>query len=343
MKELTPAEWLARELNAPQAVVHGGRLLPMMCEREESRHALTRDGWLFELKLDGVRIVADKKNDRVSLSYRRLRDATESYAEIAKALQHLADANVVLDGEIVAFDASGRPDFQLLAQRFTARPGRGKQVAVVYIVFDVLAVGPYDLRGFPLEARKEILKRVIPEEGLANGLVRLHPTFERGDALFAFCEEHELEGVVAKKLGSIYRPGDRTSEWLKIKREHDAELVVVGWTERQGVLRALDVAAFTTSPDSPLVYRGKVGSGMNGAMLELLLPVLRQRKAPAQTSVGTYSAPDAGVVRHHCSPDLVVSVRYMLISREGNLRSPVFRGLRPDADPKDCVLDDPAR
>lgn len=330
-------EELAKELGAPKGVVHGGRLLPMMCEREESKAALSRPGFLFELKLDGVRIVADKKNERVSLSYRRLRDATESYPEIAKALKSLSEAQVVLDGEIVAFDAQGRPDFQLLAQRFTAGPRRSSKVAVVYVVFDCLSIGPYDIRGFPLEARKEILKRVIPEEGLANGLVRLHPTFEDGAPLYAFCEQHELEGVVAKKLGSIYRAGERTSEWLKIKREHDGEFVVVGWTERQGVLRALDVAAFV---DGKLTYRGKVGSGLSGATLEALLPVLRSMKHGEPTAAGVYSPPDAGIVRHHCRPELVVSIRYLLISREGSLRNPVYRGLRPDADPKDCVVPD---
>lgn len=312
----------------------------MMCEREETKAALTRAGWLYELKLDGVRIVADKKNERVSLSYRRLRDASESYPEIVKALKSLEEAQVVLDGEIVAFDAQGRPDFQLLAQRFTAGPRRNSKVGVVFVVFDCLSIGPYDLRGFPLEARKEILKRVIPEEGLANGLVRLHPTFENGAPLYAFCEEHELEGVVAKKLGSIYRAGERTNEWLKIKREHDGEFVIVGWTERQagGVLRALDVAAFW---EDKLMYRGKVGSGLSGATLEALLPVLRTIEHHEPTSVGTYSPPDAGIVRHHCRPELVVSIRYLLISREGNLRNPVYRGLRPDADPKDCVVPDP--
>lgn len=337
---MSSAETLAKELGAPVGVVHGGRLLPMMCEREESKAILERAGWLFELKLDGVRIVADKKNDRASLSYRRLRDATESYPEIAKAIRGLAEAQVVLDGEIVAFDAQGRPDFQLLAQRFTAGPRRGSKVPVVYVVFDCLAIGPYDIRGFPLEARKEILKRVVPEEGLAGGLVRLHPTFEHGAALFQFCEQHELEGVVAKRLGSTYRAGERTSDWLKIKREHDGEFVVVGWTERQGVLRALDVAIYQ---DDTLVYRGKVGSGLSGATLEALLPVLRAMEHPSPTSVGTYSPPDAGVVRHHCRPELVVSVRYLMISREGNLRNPVYRGLRPDADPKDCVAPDPRR
>lgn len=330
-------EALARELGAPKGEVNGGKTLPMMCDRHSALSILTREGWLFELKLDGVRIVADKRNKQVSLTYRRLRETTEGYPEIVKALETLPDERVVLDGEIVAFDEKGRPDFQLLAQRFTAKKApRG--VPVVYVVFDILAIGPYDIRGFPIEARKEILNRVIPAEGFADGRIRLHTTFEQGDALYRFCEEHDLEGVVAKKKGSVYRPGERTPEWLKIKREHDGEFVVVGWTENMGRLRALDIASVDPDDDTKLIYRGKVGSGLDAAMLIALLPQLRALKHDKQTSIGTYSAPDPGVVRFHARPELVVSVRYQLVSRVGNLRSPVFRGLRPDADLKECVL-----
>jgi bifunctional non-homologous end joining protein LigD len=334
---MTPALSLAKELNAPQGEVHGPKIVPMACERQESgmgsKAILDKPGWLFELKLDGVRIVADKKDSRVLLTYRRLRDASEYYPEVCAALAKLDEERVVLDGEIVAFDEKGRPDFQLLAQRFTASPKRTPKVPVVYAVFDVLAIGPYDLRVVPLEARKEILKRVVPEE--SSGILRHHPTFEQGLALYDFCDAHDLEGVVAKRKGSTYKPGERSTDWYKIKRQHDAELVIVGWTERQGVLRALDVASMT---DGVLVYRGKVGTGMNAAMLEAMLPLLKTVKTDKPTATGPYSPPDVGVVRHHCRPELVVSVRFFMASKEGILRSLVFHGLRPDVDPKDCVL-----
>ncbi|MBX3230694.1 MAG: non-homologous end-joining DNA ligase [Labilithrix sp.] len=343
MSAETSAEALARELGAPTGDVRGARIVPMMCERHESRALLDRAGWLFELKLDGVRIVADKRGASVSLSYRKQRDATDSYAEIVDALAKLPEDRVVLDGEIVAFDANGRPDFQLLAQRFQSDPKRARrmaagQVPVVYIVFDCLAIGGYDLRGFPLEARKEILNRVVPPE--AGGLVRQHPTFDRGGDLFRFCEEHSLEGVVAKKLGSPYRPGERTSEWLKIKREHDCELVVVGWTEGESArstLGALDVASWE---GDELVYRGKVGSGLSAATILTLLPRLEALQVDEPvTTRGVYSAAKQ---RFYCKPELVVSVRYGMMQRDGLLRFPTFRGLRPDVDPKDCTLNSPA-
>src|SRR5262249_22884482 len=126
---------------------------------------------------------ADKRGDRVRLFYRKLRETTESYPEVATALASLSDTRVVLDGEIVAFDEQGKPDFQRLAHRIQAGTKTRRApitVPVVYVVFDVLAVGPYDVSTFPLEARKEILSRVVPPEGLAGGLVRRHPTFDSG-------------------------------------------------------------------------------------------------------------------------------------------------------------------
>lgn len=343
MSAASPAEALARELGAPSREVRGAKIIPMMCERHESRATLDREGWLFELKLDGVRIIADKTATKAGLSYRKQRDATDSYPEIATALAEL-DTRCVLDGEIVAFDASGRPDFQLLAQRFQSDPKRARKIAgqipVVYVVFDCLAIGPYDLRGFPLEARKEILKRLLPADGLASGLVRHHPTFERGGDLFRFCEEHGLEGVVAKKLGSPYRPGERTSEWLKIKREHDCELVVIGWTEGEsarGTLGALDIASYE---GERLVYRGKVGSGLSAASIMQLLPMLKARELDAPTAMeGAFSEAKK---RYYCRPEIVVSVRYGMVQRDGILRFPTYRGLRPDMDPKDCSLSNPA-
>src|SRR5688572_1769244 len=151
---MSPAEELAQYLGARAADVDGRRIVPMLCEREEAAaEVLGRPGWLFELKLDGVRIIADKHGDRVELFYRKLREATRNYAEIADALRSLSDRRLVLDGEIVAFDEQGRPDFQRLGHRIQTdvkSSRRAASVPVVYVVFDVLAVGDYDLRSFPL-------------------------------------------------------------------------------------------------------------------------------------------------------------------------------------------------
>jgi bifunctional non-homologous end joining protein LigD len=337
-------EELARSLGARAGSVDASRVVPMLCEREEAAaRVLDRPGWLFELKLDGVRIVAGKDRERTRLFYRKLRDATESYAEIADAVRSLDEERVVLDGEIVAFDEQGRPDFQRLGHRIQTGAARRSLrttsfVPVVYVVFDVLAVGGYDVRAFPLEARKEILARIVPEEGAANGLVRLHPTFASGVELFRLCREHRLEGVVAKKLGSAYRSGERTTDWLKIKCERDAEFVVIGWTEGESDrarLGALDLGAYE---GDRLVFRGRVGSGLHGGIIDALLERLLVLEVPSPVAEGKYSPKPK---RHHCRPEIVVSVRYGGFSLDPTgarfLRFPVFRGIRPDVGPRDCT------
>jgi len=328
---------LARYLGAPTGEVDGTRVLPMLCEREEDEAALRQRDSLYELKLDGVRIVADKRGKVVKLGYRKLRDATASYPEIALALAALQEERVVLDGEIVAFDDKGRPDFQLLATRIHGIGAR-RPVPVMFVVFDVLAVGGLDVRGFPIEARKEVLAKVM--DGVDPTFLRAHPTFPEGTALFALCKEHGLEGVVAKKLGSKYRSGERGLDWRKVKCELDTELVVIGWTEGESTrsrLGALDLGVFD---GDRLIFRGRVGSGLDEATIEALLAWLVPNEVAMPVAEGKYSPKPK---RHHCKPELVVSIRYGGLTRETGgvgpvLRFPVFRGIRPDVDPRDCVV-----
>ncbi|MCW5835847.1 MAG: hypothetical protein KIS78_25840, partial [Labilithrix sp.] len=345
---MTPGEELAEYLGARPAELDGRELVPMLCQRVEAgAEVLERPGWLYELKLDGVRILADKRGDEVALTYRKLRDATESYPEIAGAIRALADERLVLDGEIVAFDAQGRPDFQRLGRRIQAgmsgratghRARAAAAVPVVFVVFDVLAIGPYDVRAFPLEARKEILARVLPSEGAAGGLLRRHPTFDDGVALFRVCRERRLEGVVAKRLGTPYRCGERTFDWLKIKAEHDAEFVVIGWTEGEGDRARLGALELGAYEGDRLVFRGRVGSGLDASTIELILERLRSIEVAEPVAEGRYP-PRAR--RHHCLPELVVSVRYGGYSLDPSgarsLRFAVFRGVRPDVSPRDCT------
>lgn len=335
---------LAAYLGAKRAELDASRIAPMLCEREEAgKQTLGHPSFLYELKLDGVRIVADKRGGRCRLFYRKQRDATDSYAEVARALEKINEERFVLDGEIVAFDEQGRPDFQRLGHRIQTGVAKKNMrspifVPVVYVVFDVLAIGPYDVRGFPLEARKEILNRVIPEEGLEKGLIRRHPTFQDGVELFRLCRQHRLEGVVAKKLGSSYKAGERSTDWLKIKCEIDAEFVIIGWTEGESdraKLGALDLGAYE---GDRLVFRGRVGSGLHGAIIDKLLEMLEPIEVDHPVAEGKYSPKPK---RHHCLPRYVASVRYGGFSLDPSgarfLRFPVFRGLRPDVNPTDCT------
>lgn len=331
---------IATRLDAPVGAIDGIATSPMLCERDSTDgRLLGADGWSFELKLDGVRILADKRGGDVTLSYRKQRDATEAYPEIARAVATFSEQRLLLDGEIVAFDDQGNPDFQLLGQRIQASGDRVARAAalvpVVYVPFDILAVGDRDLTSMPIEVRRAILEAALPDVDASRGPVRALPTFPDGHALMALCRERGLEGVVAKRAGSAYRLGVRSPDWVKVKAELAANLVVVGWTEGEGGrarLGALDVASWE---GQELVVRGTVGSGLDEAAIDGLLGLLRSLEVskPAVPNIARNTKR-----RHFVKPSLVVSVRYGGMTREGILKFPVFRGVRPDLDVEDCVI-----
>jgi len=177
-------------------------------------------GRLYELKLDGVRIIADKHADAVALRYRNGRAASTTYPEIARAVRALAPERLVLDGEVVAFDEQGKPSFQRLARRIhAARPFDvlhvQSDVPVLYMVFDLLALGDRDLRDLPLATRKALLEKLIRGRGYLRVLDAIAG---QGRVLLDFCTERGLEGIVAKRADSVYQAGTpRGGDWVKIK------------------------------------------------------------------------------------------------------------------------------
>lgn len=340
--ELAVASRIADEVEAEAArlgapLLRGpfpAKLEPMLCTAGPVPAAA---GWLYELKLDGVRIIARKDDRDARLAYRSQRDATNAYPEVVRAVQALAPRRLVLDGEIVAFDDHGRPSFHRLATRIHGGGPRVDMRAammatpVVFMVFDVLAIGERDLRPLPLIVRKGLLARLLP----APGVLRAHDHVDRsGGALLAFCKERGLEGVVAKRANAPYREGPaRTGDWVKTKCEREADFVVVGWTKGDGrKLGALDVA---TWEGGRLVVRGKVGSGLDDATMRALLRDMAKLEAPGPTAAGSYVPAPRG--RVHVRPELVVGVRFQEWSPDGNVRHPVFLGVRPDRDTRTCT------
>ena len=347
VQELARAEELAKEveeraaeLGAKEGAIDGRRVRPMLCSMDGV--GLAEAGWVYELKIDGVRIIAEKRGDDATLCYRTARAATFNYPEIARAVRSLFPKRVVLDGEIVAFDDRGRPSFQTLGRRIhVTRPGDVArlmvEVPVVFVVFDVLAVGDRDLTALPLHARKEILHRIVRGKGLVRVLDHMA---DDGGPLWALCEQMDLEGLVAKRASSPYRQGPkRYSDWVKLKREREDDFVVVGFTRGEGGrarLGALDVASFD---GDRLVVRGKVGSGLSEQDIDALLPELESRAVNEPMAGGEWHDEKGG--RTYVRPELVVSVRYQTWSDGGSLRGPVFRGLRPDIDIDDCTAAPP--
>lgn len=325
-----------RELGAKAGDLDARGLVPMVCSTTGGK--LEGDNLLFELKLDGVRIIADKRGDEVALYYRKGRAGTASYPDVARAIRALPYERVILDGEIVAFDAAGRPDFQRLAQRFTVSRTREVQqamleVPVTYVAFDLLALDGHDLTRLPLLARKETLRDVVPARGTVRSLDHLA---RDGRPLHAFCLAQKLEGVIVKRADGPYRVGPRPSaDWAKIKCEREDDFVVFGYTHGEGKRASFGALEVGSYEGDELVARGRVGSGFDGATIDLLLRELDARRATKVTFRGALEAAPNGET--FVRPELVVNVRYLGFTNDAHLRQPVFQGLRADVAPRDCT------
>jgi bifunctional non-homologous end joining protein LigD len=336
-------EALALGYGAERATVEARGMQPMLCAelprttQAETDELLNRSGWLYELKLDGVRVLVDKQQDDVALWSRRGPAVTQNYPEIARAVRALPGARLLLDGEIVTVDAAGRPSFSRLAKRIHARPGDvwqlAREVPTTYVAFDLLAVGDVDLRGLPLTHRKELLAKVIRGPGFIRALD--HFT-SGGRLLFDFCLQQHLEGIVAKRADSIYRPGPRrTGDWIKLKCHRDAEFVVVGLTHGEGSrseLGALDVASYR---GGELIVRGKVGSGLDQNAIAVLLDKTKGHERHTCAAAGRLEPAPNG--RRFVEPLTVVSIRFGGWTDDGRLRFPVFQGIREDIEPQACI------
>ncbi|MGD0765882.1 MAG: DNA ligase D, partial [Dehalococcoidia bacterium] len=295
--------------------------------------------WLFEPKLDGVRAIALVKDRRVRLLSRRGNDVSKGYPSLADELSHQPEAEMVLDGEIVALDQEGRPSFERLQQRLnlTGEPEIHRaeaQVPVIYYVFDLLYLRGYDLRGATLEQRKAQLRHVL----LPSGRIRLVEHFEsEGEAAFHAAVENGLEGVIAKRRDSTYRSGERTHLWLKVKVTTSDDFVVGGYSRGSGARSRTFGALLLGQYDENgrLRYAGHVGTGFD----EETLAHLREQMDALQTDDCPFvddipDGPEASWVR----PELVAEVKFAQRTNEGRLRSPVFLALRQDKVPREARI-----
>lgn len=305
---------------------------PMLCSTEPV--ALDCEEYLYELKLDGFRVLAIKDDARVILRYRRGRHCTESFPEIARSVRALAPRRIILDGEVASFDEHGRPSFELLASRLRGvgnTPRGFLDPPVTYAAFDMLALDDVALLELPLLDRKRLLLQLLRGPGHLRALDHLEGT---GKALWDLCEEHGLEGLVAKRRTSRYRPGVRSNDWVKIKRQSDDEFVVASIIGGRGArqrLGALEVASYR---GRELVLRGKVGTGLSEVLIDELLARLTPHLA-AEPPYAAQPPPEAGT-RRFVRPEVVVTVRHLGWTNEGRLRFPIFVGIREDVRPEDC-------
>ena len=304
------------------------------------------DGWAYEMKWDGIRAIADISDGQVRLVSRLGREMTRAYPELHRLDPVPGWAGVVLDGEIVAFDAAGRPGLELLQQRMhVTEPGRAARLAarlpVTYLAFDVLVLD----RRLLLEAAYAERRSVLAGLGLPGPWWQVPPAFtgHRGADVLAASLEHGLEGVVAKRLDSPYEPGSRSAAWRKIKNVHRQEVVVGGWKRGEGG-RSGRVGSLLIGVHGPgltgaapgLQYAGHVGTGFTEGTLAILgrmLAPLRRNTAPFASPVPAEHARDVVWVE----PRLVAEVEFAGWTSAGRMRAASFKGLRPDRDPATVI------
>jgi bifunctional non-homologous end joining protein LigD len=334
-----PKDWMIHRMDPPADPAREPmptRIVPMLARAGQ----LPADdpSWAYEIKWDGIRAIAYSQPGELRLHSRSLNDITDSYPELARLGRALHSHSAALDGEIVAFDANARPSFSALAQRMhVASRAQAKRLAtatpVTYVIFDLLWLDGHSVMGLPYEQRRELLAALD-----LNGERWQTPehVIGEGAALLEASAEQELEGIVAKRLGSTYEPGIRSGAWVKVKRVGRQELVVGGWMPGKGkrtdTIGALLLGVY--QPDGALRYVGRVGSGFS----ERELARLKRLLAPLARESSPFSAgerPPREAV--FCEPRLVVEVEFASWTEAGSLRAPVYKGLREDKDPTDVV------
>jgi bifunctional non-homologous end joining protein LigD len=288
--------------------------------------------WLFEIKWDGFRVQTVVDRGRAKLLTRNLHDAETYFPRLLNPPRWIEADQAIIDGEVVALDDDGRPDFSLLQTKLGDKEARG----LVYQAFDLLYHDGRSLLDVPLEDRKRLLKSVLKE----HPRVRYASHVERdGVAFFEAAKQLGVEGMVAKLRRSRYEPGKRTQAWLKIKIRPEQELVVGGWTPASNNSKDLGAMAVGVYEDGKLRFAGKVGSGFTGAiradLLKRLKPLVQETPpfdpAPPKDYRGRWGGDLQGIT--WTRPELVIRAEIGGWTRDGHVRQTAFKGVEPGRDP----------
>jgi bifunctional non-homologous end joining protein LigD len=307
-----------------------GTFAPMLAVSD----ALPRDehGWSFEPKLDGVRAIAALDHGEARISSRRGNNATRKYPGVAAAVAEQPASTAVFDGEIVAIGKDGRPSFELLQQRMNLTnvhdvAGAERDIPVTYFVFDLLYLDGYDLTRLPLDARREILRRVLLP---MPSIVRVEPIDLSASEAFEIAAASGFEGIIAKRNSSPYDAGARSASWIKRKSIERESFLVGGFTPGQGSREATFGGLLIGSPtaDGLLRYRGRVGSGFTDEELTAMARRLRPLVTPDSPFV-EIPAIERGT--QFVKPEVAVEVEHRGFTEAGILRAAVHKGLADEA------------
>jgi bifunctional non-homologous end joining protein LigD len=320
-------------LGAPQKAVDPRSVSFMLAETADA--PFTSKDWIFELKFDGYRVLASRSRDgQPLLLSRNGHDMTATFPDVARPLRALPYEGVVLDAELVVFDADGKPSFESLQKRSQIRRRIDIEHATITLpvtlqTFDLLAFEGFDLRALPLVERKRLLGMLVPKIGPVRYTDHIA---EVGEAMYAKVQEMGLEGIMGKEAASTYR-GGRSAKWQKIPTEREGDFVIVGFTRPKGARDGFGALHLAGYDGKVLRYAGRVGTGFNDALLKSLGAALDARRRPRPAFEGNVlSSDDHGWVE----PELVALVRYKTWTEQGMLRHPVFVRLREDKPASEC-------
>ena len=354
VKANAPAIWVSEAPAATAEIdLSAAREMPMPRYLEPMKATLTtrafRDAdWLYEIKWDGYRVEAVVRDDKVALFTRNGHDAETYFPRLLTPPTWIQAREAIVDGEVVALDERGHPDFSLLQERISE--GRtGRPVPLVYQAFDLLYLDGRSLVDVPLESRKRLLELVIRPTARVQFA---RPIDTEGVAFFEAVKAQGLEGIVAKHRRSRYEPGRRSSSWLKVKARPEQELVVGGWTPGEGTAKDLGAVVVGVYEDERLRFAGKVGSGFDGRTRKELKAILEELETdappfdppPAPDYRGRWGGDLAGV--RWIRPELVIRAELGGWTRDGHVRQTAFKGLERGRDPREVVREravDPAK
>ncbi|MFZ0452206.1 MAG: DNA ligase D [Ignavibacteriaceae bacterium] len=287
--------------------------------------AFDDNDWLFEIKWDGYRAVAEIQNREVYLYSRNNISFNEKFKPVAESLAFI-EHNLIFDGEIVSVDENGVSKFQLL-QNFQ-KTGKGN---LLYYIFDIIYLDGYDLKGLPLIKRKEILKQILPD---LPDLKYSDHIEKEGRLFYKIAEEKNLEGILAKDKKSKYHLNKRSSEWIKLKLRKEQEAIICGFTKPKGSRKNLGALILGAYEGGELVYIGHSGGGFTEQDLELLRkkfePLIR-KKCPFKI------VPKTNTPATWIEPELVCEISFSEWTEEELMRHPVYMGMREDKKAKDVI------
>jgi len=297
--------------------------------------------WIYELKFDGIRLIAVKNENSVSLLSRNENELCGRFPEILKAIKNLPARECVVDGEVVALDEEGRSSFQLLQ----AREMEGRKSPIYFYAFDLLQLDGKSLIALPLEARKNVLEKLCAD---ASDPIRYSGAIG-GDAkqLLDEVKRRGLEGLVGKQRKSVYEAGRRSGAWIKLKCVSEQEFVIGGYTPPQGARKHFGAILVGYYEEHRLRFAGKVGTGFTSKTLPMLHKKFQKEarddcpfvdlpsKQNGQWTQGI--TPSMMRKMHWVNPKFVAQIKFAEWTRDEKLRAPVFLGLREDKKPSDVV------